>query len=163
MRLPSNISRVDELPSWVCQEARSLIGFWFNHGLQAPAVSRSNWAKQPRYAAFYWSETIKLRLAKQIDQIRHWTITEGSWEQVPNYRAHWHIDAPYGNGAGKSYRYHNLDHAALAKWCKRRRGFVQVCAHDGAEWLPFEPLSIVRTPRGYTAEAVFEMENFDLN
>ena len=34
MRLPSNISHVDELPSRVCQEARSLIGFWFNHGLE---------------------------------------------------------------------------------------------------------------------------------
>jgi hypothetical protein len=49
----------------------------------------------------------------------------------------------------------------LAKWCKRRRSFVQVCENDGAKWLRFEPLSIVRThrARGYTAEAVFEIEN----
>jgi hypothetical protein len=37
---------------------------------------------------------------------------------------------------------------------------MQVCAHDGADWLPFEPVTIVRTPRGYSAEAVFEVENF---
>ena len=40
-------------------------------------------------------------------------------------------------------------------------GPVQVCENDGATWLPFEPLSIVGThrERGYTAEAVCEMEN----
>jgi hypothetical protein len=39
---------------------------------------------------------------------------------------------------------------------------VQVCAHDGAEWLPFESFAIVQTHRlrGYTAEAVFEIDNF---
>jgi hypothetical protein len=41
---PSELSSdVDELPSRVCQEAKSLIGFWFNHGLPSPAVRRSNW------------------------------------------------------------------------------------------------------------------------
>ena len=161
MRLPSNISHVDELPPRVCQEARSLIGFWFNHGLEAPTVHRSNWARQPRYAPYYWSETVKLRLARQVERIRHWTIIEGSWERAPNVRAHWHIDAPYNNSAGETYRHRKVDHATLAKWCKRRRGFVQVCAHDGAEWLPFEPFTIMPTHRvrGYTAEAVFEIEN----
>jgi hypothetical protein len=57
---------IDELPSGVCEEARSLIGFWFNHGLPAPAVRRSNWARNPRYAAFFWNETIKLRLASRV-------------------------------------------------------------------------------------------------
>ena len=58
-------------------------------------------------------------------------------------------------------RYHKVDHAALAKWCKLRRGFVQVCAHDGATWLPFEPFTIVSTHRvrGYSAEAIYEIEN----
>ena len=161
MRLPSNISRVDELPSRVCEEARSLIGFWFNHGLAAPAVRRSNWARSPRYAAFFWSETIKLRLASQVDRIRHWTIIEGSWDQAPDIKAHWHIDPPYHNAAGRLYRYNCIDHAALAKWCKRRRGFVQVCENDGAKWLRFKPFSIVHThrARGYSAEAIYEIEN----
>jgi hypothetical protein len=161
MRLPSNISRIDELPSWVCQEARWLIGFWFNHGLSAPGVRRSNWARKPSYAAFFWSETIKLRLARQVDRIRHWQIIEGSWEQAPDIDAHWHIDPPYDNVAGCTYRYNDIDRTALAKWCKRRRGFVQVCGHDGATWLRFEPLSIIPShrARGYSAEAVCEMEN----
>jgi hypothetical protein len=161
MRLPANISDVDELPSRVCQEARSLIGFWFNHGLAEPSKRRSNWARQPIQSASFWSETIKMRLAKQVQRIRHWTIIEGSWEQSPEIKAHWHIDPPYDNAPGRGYRYNNVDRTALAQWCKRRRGFVQVCENDGANWLPFEPLSILYThrARGYSVEAVYEMEN----
>jgi hypothetical protein len=161
MRLPSNISHVDELPPRVCQEARSLIGFWFNHGLPAPALRRSNWARNPRYAAFFWGETIKLRLASQVQRIRHWKIVQGTWDQAPDVEAHWHVDPPYQNPAGRVYRYNGVNRRELAKWCKRRRGFVQVCENDGAKWLRFEPLSIVHThrARGYSAEAVFEIEN----
>lgn len=161
MRLPSNISGVDELPARVCQEARSLIGFWFNKGLKAPAIRRANWARHPRYAAFYWSETIKLRLASQVDRIRHWTIIEGEWDEAPDVRAHWHIDPPYHNLSGNRYRYNHIDHEALAKWCKSRRGFVQVCEDIGATWLQFEPLTIVSTqrPRRYSIEAICEIEN----
>ena len=161
MRLPSNISHVDELPSWVCQEAKSLIGFWFNHGISEPASRRSNWARKPSYAAFFWSETIKLRLATQVDRIRHWTIIEGDWTESRDIKAHWHIDPPYNNGAGRTYSYNGIDRAALGKWCKRRRGFVQVCENDGATWLPFETFSILHShrARGYSAEAIYEIEN----
>jgi hypothetical protein len=162
MRLPSNTSRIDELPSWVCQEAKWLIGFWFNHGLAEPGASRSNWARRPIQSAYFWSETIKLRLASQVERIRHWTIIEGSWEQSPDIKAHWHIDPPYNRGSGRQYyRYHSIDRAALAKWCKRRRGFVQVCENDGATWLRFEPFSILHShrARGYSVEAVYEVDN----
>jgi hypothetical protein len=161
MRLPPNISAVDELPASVCQEAKWLIGFWFNHGIAVPAPRRSNWARQPIQAAFFWSETIKLRLASQVDRIRHWKIIEGSYEEAPDIKAHWHIDPPYDNPAGRTYRCHKINYRALAKWCKSRRGFVHVCESDGANWLPFEPLTTMAThrPTGYTEEAVCEMEN----
>lgn len=160
-RLPCNISHVDELPSWVCQEAKSLIGFWFDAGPVKPVVRRSNWARQPMQASHFWSETIKLRLANQVDRIRHWRIIEGSWEQCPDIQAHWHIDPPYDNAAGSLYRYNDIDRASLARWCKNRPGFVQVCENDGATWLPFEPFSIVHThrARGYSAEAIYEIDN----
>jgi site-specific DNA-adenine methylase len=161
MRLPSHISDIDELPSRVCQEAKWLIGWWFNHGLAEPAPRRSNWARQPSQSAKFWSETIKMRLASQVDHIRHWKIIEGSWEEAPDIKAHWHIDPPYDNKAGHTYRYNGIDHRALAKWCKGRRGFVQVCENDGATWLPFEPFAIIHSHRaaGHSAEAVYEMEN----
>jgi hypothetical protein len=87
LRLPSNISHVDELPPRVCEEAKALIGFWFNHGLPSPALRRSNWARNPRYAAFFWSETIKLRLASQVNRIRHWKILEDTWDRAPDIEA----------------------------------------------------------------------------
>src|SRR5258708_3091865 len=40
MRLPVDIESVDEMRG-VCQEAKWLVGFWFNKGLARPAVNRS--------------------------------------------------------------------------------------------------------------------------
>ena len=158
MRLPSNISHVDELPSRVCQEAKWLIGFWFNNGLTKPAVSRSNWARTPIKAASFWSETIKQRIASQVDHIRNWEIIEGSYEDAPDVKAHWHIDPPYDNQAGRSYARNDIDRRSLAQWCQNRHGWRQVCENDGAKWLPFGPFSILKgyRGRGYSVEAVYE-------
>jgi len=165
MRLPANVLHIDELPSRVCQEARWLIGFWFNSWLAKPAVARSNWAQTPITAARYWSETIKLRIASQVDGIRHWNIIHGNYEDAPNIDAHWHIDPPYDNRAGRSYAYNNIDRGLLAQWCQNRWGWVQVCENDGATGLPFKPFSIVPTcrARGYSVEAICEFENLKPN
>jgi hypothetical protein len=162
MRLPSNVSHVDELPARLCDEAKALIGFWFNQGLPKPGRSRCNWARRPCRVAHFWSETIKWRLANQVERIRHWNIIEGSWEQAPDIKAHWHIDPPYNNAAGRLYSRNQVDYSALEKWCKRRWGFVQVCENDGATWLPFRPFSILQThrSRGYSVEAVYESSNW---
>jgi hypothetical protein len=162
MRLPSNISHVDELPSRVCQEAKWLIGFWFNNGLTKPADIRSNWARTPILAARFWSETIKRRIASQVDRIRHWEIIEGSYEDAPDVKAHWHIDPPYDNQAGRSYACNDIDRKSLAQWCQSRVGWRQVCENDGATWLPFKPFSILQTyrGRGYSVEVVHESANW---
>jgi hypothetical protein len=161
MRLPSNISDLNELPASLPEGARSLIGFWFDASPSKPAVQRSNWALIPRRRRFYWSETIKHRIASQLDAIRHWKIIHGTWEDAPDIYGHWHVDPPYSNDAGKLYTFNSIDYPALASWCKRRRGFVQVCEHDGAMWLPFQPRMILKShrPRGYSAEAVCEIDN----
>ena len=165
LRLPSNISSIDQLPSAVCQEARWLIGFWLNHGLAVPAARRSNWARQARYHSRFWSRTIKLRLASQVEKIRHWNLIEGGYECAPDIEAHFHVDPPY-RGTGHPYRYNGIDYAKLADWCLQRRGFIQVCEAQGADWLPFEPLVAVdnsgirgrNSRRGLSREAVFEIE-----
>jgi hypothetical protein len=162
MRLPSSISHIDELPSRVCEEARALIGFWFARpGSAKPARRRCDWAQIPSRRPSFWSETIKSRLATQVDRIRHWKIIEGGYEHAPDVEAHWHIDAPYNNAAGLAYRCHGINYRPLATWCKLRQGFVQVCEQDGAKWLPFKPFTIVQTnrARGFSAEVVYEMEN----
>ena len=159
MRLPSRIDDVAELPGNTCEEARHLIGMWMNRATAQPVKRRSKWAKRPYYAPFFWGEQIKLRLATQVDQIKHWQLIEGSYEQAPDIVGHWHVDPPY-EVAGHHYRYNNIDRAALADWCRQRRGFVQVCEAEGASWLPFEPLAEVTTHhnRARTSrEAVYEM------
>jgi hypothetical protein len=159
MTLPAEIESIEELPSSVCEEARALIGFWLNHGLAAPALRRSNWAKKPRYRSVFWSESIKGRIASQVEKIRHWRIVEGDYREAPDVIGHWLIDPPYST-TGQTYRCNDIDYAELAEWCRTRRGFVQVCETPSADWMPFTPIGDVTTPRPsrrLAAEGVFEM------
>ena len=161
MRLPANIMSVDDLSSSVCPEAKALVGFWMNHGLAEPGRSRSNWARTPRRVAFFWSETIKHRIAVQLDGIRAWKVIHGNYDVAPNVEATWHIDPPYSQaGKGTAYRFNTIDYRKLATWCRSRKGWVQVCEDSAADWLPFVPYTVLRTHRsnGYTAEAVWENE-----
>jgi hypothetical protein len=73
--------------------------------------------------------------------------------------AHWFIDPPCVGSNGCAYSHNDIDRVALAQWCRSRRGHVMVCEAAGATWLPFQPLNVVTTPLGGTAEAVFEFEN----
>jgi site-specific DNA-adenine methylase len=161
VRLPTNISHIDELPSWVPAPAKSLIGLWFNRNPARPAAFRSPFAKNPNRQYQYWSETTKCRMASQVHRTRHWTIIHGSYEQAPNTEAHWFIDPPYSGAAGRAYRCNEIDYEALWKWCKSRPGFVQVCEHWGATGLPFDPLATVKThwARGSLIEALCEIDN----
>jgi hypothetical protein len=156
MAIPTEIDHVDELPAKCGEEARWLVGFWLKIGQARPAKQRSRWANE-RYERF-WSQSVRRRIASQVGRIRHWTVIEGSWEQAPDVKAHWHVDPPYQT-TGQRYRYNDIDRAALANWCRSRKGFVQVCESIDADWLPFEPLSVVGACKGFTAEAVFECEN----
>jgi hypothetical protein len=165
LRLPSNISSLNQLPPQVCQEARWLVGFWLNHGLARPAVRRSNWARQARYHGRFWSKTVKLRIASQLDGIRHWDIRQGNYEEAPDIEAHWHIDPPYQR-AGYAYKCNHIDYPDLAEWCQSRKGFVQVCENESADWLPFEKLVQVNNSgirkrslrRGLSVEMIYEVE-----
>jgi hypothetical protein len=162
LALPSNITSLHQLPPSICPEARDLIGFWFDRGRAAPSPNRSNWARQARHHRNFWSKTLKLRLAAQVDRIRHWEIRHGDYSEAPDIDGHWHVDAPY-QIKGKSYRHHDIDYQALAEWCLGRKGYVQVCEHAGASWLPFEPVAEIATHRyrngRVTHEALFEMDN----
>ena len=164
MKLPSNIDSLDELPPWVPEEARNLTGLWFNRALPQPAKHRSQWAQQPLYAAYFWGEMIKLRLAGQVDLIKPWKIIEGDYTKAPNAVAHYHIDPPYSI-AGQHYRYNGIDYDQLAEWCLQRRGFVQICEAAGATWLPFKTYARTASHRArgfrahkFSPEALYEID-----
>jgi len=128
----------------VGEEARTLVGFWLNKGASAPRRSPSAWMRQGIRPKSFWCETVRSRIADQVEHIRHWRIIEGSYEQAPDVLATWYVDPPYVI-AGKHYRYHDIDYPRLAAWAKERRGQVIVCENAGAEWLPFEPFADVKS------------------
>jgi len=113
-----------------------LIGFCCNGGSAQPknVSGRHNFNS--------WNKD-KLRIAKSIYKIQHWTILNESYEELDiKFPATYFIDPPYQK-KGKWYKHNNIDYSYLAGWCKTRVGNVIVCENDGADWLPFEHLTDV--------------------
>jgi hypothetical protein len=158
MALPIDIDHVDELRG-VPQEVRWLVGFWMNKGTTVPGKMSSAWRRKygPFQHGVYWSPEVRQRIAMQLRHIRHWQITQASYEQIPNMRATWFIDAPYDNKEGEHYKFGRLsiDYRALGEWCRSRSGQVVVCEHLGAQWLPFRELGTFKGQRKESREAIW--------
>ena len=139
---------VDDLVGWP-QEARWLVGFWLNAGVNRPRRRPSAWMRSGKRPGSYWGERVRESIATQVEKIRHWRVIHGSYEDAPELEATWFIDPPYQK-AGKSYVYGSLgiDYGKLGAWCKGRKGQVIVCENHGAEWLPFRPFRDIRGTSG---------------
>jgi len=138
---------VDDLK--VSQEARWLVGFWMNRGASRPRKSPSKWMRDGIRPGSFWGNRVRETIASQGDAIRHWEITDCSYEDCPyEGPATWFVDPPYQK-AGTHYHYGSkgIDYGHLAAWCRSREGQVIVCENDGADWLPFQPLADVKTTR----------------
>ncbi len=123
---------------------RELIRSWLQGGSRNAkntfsSMARSNLERNPNTPSF-WGAACRDRIAQQVDHIKHWEVLEGDYTGCPNVQASWFIDPPYDNAAGRVYRYHALNYAALGSWCMGRPGQVIVCENEGATWLPFEPV-----------------------
>lgn len=141
---------------------RLLCGFWVAKGRAETSSALSPWYFQYRNATDcrVWGPAVKARIIKQKPAIAEWTIDNLSWERIPQIEAHWHVDPPYNNSAGRRYPHSDVDYAALSSWCRRLPGSVDVCENAGADWLPFEPIGEVVSTRGRrggknSAEAVW--------
>lgn len=146
---------VDDLPSWVPQEARWLSGFWCNNGTAAPCKSPSRWARTLGQNVHNWSgwgNKPRNRIAAQVDAIRHWRVIEGDYTDAPDIEATWFVDPPYKNKAGSRYPHQPGDFDALGQWCESQQGFVMVCENDGADWLPFRPFASIKAMDGACRE-----------
>jgi site-specific DNA-adenine methylase len=138
---------VDDLK--IPPEARRLVGFWLNRGVSRPTRQPSSWMRKGAWPNCFWGEHIRTRIAGQVDAIRHWEIHNVSYERCPFAgEATWFVDPPYAE-MGKHYTFGSsgIDYANLGDWCRNREGQTIVCENEGAEWLPFEPLSAVKTTR----------------
>jgi site-specific DNA-adenine methylase len=139
------------------QEARWLIGFWLNRGSAQPKKTKTAFSSRTDKAQLVWGSRARERIASQLCSIRGWTIEQRSFESISNEDATWFIDPPYID-KGRYYRFKNVDYAALSTWSRSRLGRVIVCEQAGASWLPFEPLAVIKSTRGTSAEVVYEQD-----
>lgn len=146
---------VDDLAG-VPQEARWLVGFWLNRASSSPRRSPSSWMRGLTRPGSFWGTRVRQTIASQLDAIRHWQVRDASYADLADDEATWFVDPPY-QGAGKHYRFSDVDYAHLAGWCRARLGQVIVCENSGATWLPFVDLAAVKTTRARSrsAEAVW--------
>lgn len=138
------VDAVDDLPSWVPDGGRYLVGFTMNDASVAPRRTLSIGRKRLRENGCVfegWSEAKREIVAAQVERIRHWKIIEGDFTSAPDIEATWFVDPPYSGSAGRHYVHADVDYPALADWCRRRLGQTIVCENLGADWLPFEPFA----------------------
>lgn len=134
------------LPDWVPQPARWLVGFSMNSAASTPRRTLSAGRRQLRalHRQFEgWTPAMRERVASQVTEIRHWHVIEGDYTLAPDVEATWFIDPPY-QAMGRHYVHgsRGIDYAALADWCRTRRGQPIVCEAPGASWLPFRKLGV---------------------
>lgn len=162
IRAIPEVDDVDELPAWVPQPARDLVGFAMCYASASPRRTLSKAAAAHRAAGRKfegWSPAMRERVASQVPQIRDWEILEGDYTIAPDIEATWFIDPMYQGRPGRRYVLSStgFDYPALAAWCFSRRGQPIVCEQVGATWLPFRPLGTFKAgpTRRYSAEAVW--------
>jgi hypothetical protein len=140
------VDAVADLPAWVPDGARWLVGFNFGAQLKRPQLNLSSGLAKRRDRGWCegWTPAMRERVALQVPSIKHWRVIEGDYSAAPDVEATWFVDAPY-QVAGQGYVHGSgvLDYAALARWCRERRGQAIVCEAVGADWLPFAPFRSV--------------------
>lgn len=95
------------------------------------------------------------RIADNLYKIKHWTISLGSYEEIPNIEATWFIDPPYQFG-GHAYVENKIDFEYLRIWVKERIGQTIVCENTKANWLPFKPVTKIQgAGQTFTTEAIW--------
>lgn len=133
------------------QEARWLIGFWLNRGSAQPKKTATAYSRRVDRQQLIWGAGARERIASQVERIRHWEVKLASYEAAPVVRATWFVDPPYRD-KGRFYRFHAIDYPALGAWCRRLPGNMIVCEQEGAAWLPFTSLAVIKSCRGTSPE-----------
>lgn len=140
------------------QEHKNLIGFLINRGSVAPRNIVQKWSCQVKFKP-KWASTVSYTLkniARRLESIKHWKISEGDYKEIPNQKATWFIDPPYMRG-GDLYKVNDVDYSELASWCKSRKGQVLVCGNSCDTWLPFKPLKPIMGQKHKTLESLCDL------
>lgn len=154
------VDAVADLPAWVPNGARWLVGFNLGAQLKRPQLNLSSGLQKRREHGWCegWTAAMRERVASQVTALRHWRVVEGDFASAPDVEATWFIDGPYQRaGYGYVHGSRDLDYPALARWCRSRRGQAIVCEAAGADWLPFSPFGATRGMSGAPShEAIWE-------
>lgn len=130
--------------TWPCEEARKFVGYWLQPGTTHPGRKLSTWGVQKfgtKAENAVWSEPTRADMAEAVEQIKHWTIRQGSWTEAMSMGpCTFFVDPPYSGWAGRKYRrnHNHVNFQELAAWCMEGDGQFIVCESAGADWLPFE-------------------------
>lgn len=157
---------IDELQG-LTKGQRNLIGFWLKYAIGSFAYKYTNltWKKRIINEANVWCERRREKLAQTSERIKHWTITNCSYHDIPDQDATWFVDPPYQCKAGRRYQHHQIDFEHLAGWCQSRSGQVVVCENSNSEpWLPFVPFATTQGVQKKTTEVIwtnFPLESSD--
>jgi hypothetical protein len=137
------VDAVADLPAWVPQPARMLVGMCLGAiaTRPKPVLARVIAERTTAGSAEGWSAVMRDRVAAQVGAVRHWRVIEDDYDAAPDVDATWFIDHPYRGKPGRRYvcTSSKLDYPALGSWCRSRRGQVIACEAEGADWLPFVP------------------------
>lgn len=156
VRAIPTVDAVADLPAWVTDGARWLVGFNLGSQLKRPQLRLSSGLTKRRDRAWCegWSPMMRERVASQVNAIKHWRVIEDDYTAAPDVEATWFVDPPYQRaGYGYVHGSGDIDHAALARWCRARRGLTIACESAGADWLPFAPFVSTAGMRGGEAGA----------
>lgn len=157
LRLPL-VDHIDDLPGWVPEGARYLVGFNLSSATITPKRQLSAGIKRMHEMGRTmggWREGQRERVAKQVKSIKHWRVLEGDYSEAPDIEATWFVDPPYNNHAGSLYVHSEINYVELGAWCGTRSGQVIVCENEGADWLPFIPFRKQRS--SMTGKTTVEM------
>jgi len=138
------------------QEAKWLMGFWYQRAGHSPTDRAHSWNglvgtdKAKATHSIPWPAA-KVRLAAQVQKIRHWKVYNCGFEDCPvEGEATWFVDPPYQSQPDVySFSVEAVDYERLGKWCKSREGLVIVCENTGADWLPFRHFMTTHSCHGY--------------
>lgn len=139
----------------LCKEERYLIGFCINSGSSSPKKTTAKYNS--------WNRA-KIDIANNLYKIRHWLVSNESYDDLPDIEATWFIDPPYefgGEWYHSSVNNKKIDFKALGKYCKTRKGQTMVCENSKATWLPFDPLVEMNGQLHKTMEVVW-LNNTDI-
>lgn len=138
---------------------KDLVGFCINRGSVAPRNIVQKWSCQVKSKPEWASTTyFKLnKIAKSLNNIKHWKIKNLDYKSLENIEATWFIDAPYQFG-GEHYVENKIDYDELRDFCLSRKGQVIVCENSKASWLDFKPLVEVTGQAKKSLEVIWTNE-----